>query len=300
MTHRPHILEAIERYAEGLMAPHEAAAFETRMAEDSAFAEAVESHLAARDAFRAALRRVMKTVVAADLREQVVAALRDEAEHSAGVFSREQGRRSGSWFDGPQRANLFAVAASLMLVAGAVVFGIFGPRITDRPRGNSDTPVTEVAERMNAVHQRCSAQGTCGAQEEPWRSIEEAQAFMTRRLRRPLVVPDLESAGFSFCAGGPSCVPGACEHGAQLLYCRLQPGSDACSWLSVFVAPVETPYLAFDPFGRTGPLQCGIDYSMVTPAGDSMHYWCDGVVTWFVKTDGDVDFDAIRTLFPGG
>jgi len=292
LPHPPHILDAIERYAEGSMDEAESAAFEARITDDPGFSAAVERHLAQRDAFRAALRRTMRADAPAELRGRVSAALRLE-------LAKEREVIRGHWLDGPRRANALAVAASLALVAGAVVFGIFGPRVSDRPRQVvADTPVTEVAERMSAVHQRCAAHGTCGAQQEPWRSAEEAQAYITRHLRRPLMVPNLEAAGFTFCCGGPSCVPGACEQGAQLLYCRVAPGSDECSWLSVFVAPVETPYLAFDPFGRTGPLQCGIDYSMVTPSGDSMYYWCDGVVTWFVKIDGEVSFDGLRPLFP--
>ena len=293
----PHAWDAIDRYAEGAMDADELAALEARMSEEPAFARAVEAHLAARERFRAALQRVMATEAPVGLHERVRDALRAEMDETPISIGPAQRR----WFDGPARANAMAVAASLMLVGGAVLFGIFGPRISDRPPiGSPDTPVTEVAERIGAVHQRCSAQRSCGGQDEPWRSAEEAQTYLTRRLRRPFLLPDLEAAGFSFCCGGPYCVPGACEEGAQLLYCRPDPDTGSCSWLSIFVAPVETPYLAFDPFGRTGPLQCGIDYSMPPGCGEAMHYWCDGTVTWFVKADDDIDFAQLRTLFPAG
>ncbi len=40
-----------------------------------------------------------------------------------------------SWFRGPTHANIFAVAASLAVVAGAVLFGIFGRTIDEWGRG---------------------------------------------------------------------------------------------------------------------------------------------------------------------
>lgn len=302
-----HILDAIDRYVDGSMSPGETAAFEARLADDPALAAAVERTLAEQKRLRVALKRVMTTLAPSGLRERVVAALHDESSHGA-----SDGAASGDgplytfgatqrWFDGPRRANAFAVAASLALVAGAIAFGVFGPRISDRPaRGSADTPVSEVAERMTAAYERCAAHGSCGAQAQPWKSAEEAQASLAALLGRPMIIPDLQSLGFNFCSGGPFCVPGACDRGGQLLYCRLDERGDQCAWMSVLVAPVETPYLAFDPFGRSGPLQCGVDYTLATASGGAMHYWCDGVSTWFVKTDVDVEFDSLRELFPAG
>lgn len=294
-----HILDAIDRYVDGSMPPGETAAFEGRMADDPTLAKAVERTLADRQQLCTALKRVMATSTPSGLRARVVAAL--DAEPLQSDESDTTPIHRARWFDGPRRANAFAVAASLALVAGAIAFGVFGPRISDRPsRGSADTPVSEVAERMTAAYDRCAAHGSCGAQGQPWTSAEEAGASLAALLGRPMIVPDLSALGFSFCSGGPFCVPGACDRGGHLLYCRLDERGEQCAWMSVLVAPVETPYLAFDPFGRSGPLQCGVDYSLPTSGGGAMHYWCDGVSTWFVKTDVNVDFEQLRELFPAG
>ncbi|HMN96498.1 MAG TPA: hypothetical protein PKC43_08770 [Phycisphaerales bacterium] len=302
----PDLIRTIDLYADGELSPAEAAAFEALLASEETLAHRVAAIVEARDMLRAAVGRVTASTAPEALRARVESAIAAEfVEAEVAEASRLQ-REAGAWASAePLRArrpagsrmSFGAVAASLALVGGAILFGIFGPRVAERPPLAANVSVIDVAARLMSEYAMCSAEGTCSAQDQPWRSREEAQVQLTRLLNRPIVVPDLEADGFTFCSGGPSCVPGSCERGAHLLYCRLDPASDRCQWLSVFLVPVETPYMAFDPFGRAGPLQCGIDYSLVTGSG-AMHYWCDGVVTWFVTPGDEIDFDEIRRAFP--
>ena len=59
----------------------------------------------------------------ADLPQQIRARLHI-AEPTGYAFTR--------WLREPRRANVFAVAASLFLVASAILFGILGPRLDDQ------------------------------------------------------------------------------------------------------------------------------------------------------------------------
>ncbi|MFO0873575.1 MAG: hypothetical protein U0575_06340 [Phycisphaerales bacterium] len=290
---------AIHRYIDGELSPAEMAAFEARLMGDADATARVEAALTAREHLRGALRRVMDAPAPVGLRARVADALGQYASRPpiAPSFERTAPR---SFWEGPRRANWLAVAASLLLVCGAVLFGMFGPRVAERTGRGGDTPVTEVAATLASESEYSNTHATCSAQDQPWRSPDEAERNLASLLRRPVTIPNLESAGFNFCCGGPCCVPGACDRGGQLLYCRPSEGGDGCRWLSIFVAPVETQYLAFDPFGRTGPLECGIHYSLMMPAGGEMHYWCDGHVTWFVRAAEGIDFDEVQELFPVG
>lgn len=306
----PDLLLLIDRYGDGELSPAETASFEARLAGDSVLASTVGAALDDRERFRIAVAHAMAgssgdvARAPSELRASVAEALAAEVVQERVSRLAANHRAAGLWSaatpTAPRfaRVNYGAVAASLALVAGAVIFGIFGPRVAERPPLPGNVSVAEVAARLMSEYAACSAAGTCSGQGQPWRSREEAQMELTRLLNRPVIVPDLEAAGFVFCSGGPSCVPGACERSAQLLYCRLDDSGDRCQWLSVHVVPVETPYLAYDPFGRSGPLQCGIDYSLITSTGGEMHYWCDGVLTWFVTPGSEIEFDALRRAFP--
>jgi len=296
----PELFHLIERYADGELGPAETAAFEARLAGDPALTAEVERRLGARETMRSAIARSMQVETPLDLRASVLATL----DQSRRPVSRRQGGdqlRPRSWWQGTRQANAFAVAASLLLVAGAVLFGIFGPRVVDRPGhgGGGDVPVTEVAETVVSEHESCAARGTCMAQDQPWRNLDAASEALSALIGHAVTAPNLDDAGYQFCCGGQSRVPGAGDRAGHLLYCRPDATGDNCSFLSIFVVPVETPYLAFDPFGRAGPLQCGIDYSLLTGATGEIHYWCDGVATWFVKPSDPTDFDLVRRLFPG-
>lgn len=306
------------RYLDGDLSPAEHAAFEASLEGDAVLAARVDTALAERDRLRIALRRAMASRTPAGLRERVLTSLHEETDatlafmpaaadastvaRSTSHASAGHAGRAMTWA-GPRRANWMAVAASLALVAGAVLLGVFGPRVPGRAPasgGPGNTPVTEVAKTMAVETASFGQHATCSTQDQPWRSLDEAERNLASLLRHPVSIPNLEKAGFNFCCGGPVCVPGACDRSGQLLYCRPSDSGEGCRWLSVFVAPVETRYLAFDPFGRTGPLECGINYSLSMPAGGEMHYWCDGHVTWFVNPADEVDFAEVRGLFPVG
>lgn len=299
-------IQDIERYADGELPASETAVLEAILQSDPELARRVERVLEERRKFRAALVRAVGTGAApASVRERVQGLLRTElaevpvaASAAAPPLRLVPARRRSAFLAGPARASWLAVAATLMLVAGSVLFGIFGPRIRDRmPVQSEDTPVSEFAAAVDHQHGESAALGTCTAQPQPWHDIEEASQALTMLLGRAVNAPDLSAAGYEFCCGGGCYMPGSGTRSAHLLYCLPAEG-EKCEFLSIFMAPVETPLTAVDSFGRAGRLECGVPYTVASPNGGEMAYWCDGSITWFVKSSGPTDLDVLRRLFP--
>jgi hypothetical protein len=249
-------------------------------------------------AFRSALGRVMGGTAPAALRAEISESLRHRwTSPDTAETVPSQRRGSLAFAPAPTRPNALAVAASLLLVAGAVLFGIFGPRIGTQVAASSATTVAEVAAVVVSEHAQCTVHDTCGLQSAPWRSLSEAGRELSKLLARSVTAPNLEEAGFSFCCGGQTTIPGAGPQSGHLLYCRHDGNS--CTWLSVFAAPVETRFIAADALGRTGPLDCTIHYyEFLAPGAGEVFYFCDGAVTWFVKPSDPTDFEIVRHFFP--
>lgn len=206
---------------------------------------------------------------------------RDRADAGGTSVGTAPTARRRGWFDGPRRANAFAVAASLLLVSGAVLFGIFGPRIAPRYGAVRDTLMTEVAEWIAAEHWRCVDEADYGRLKGRWRTVELAEENLTRAVGVPVCVPDLAQAGFEFMGAGPCRVPGASYQSGHLIYRRRSSRGD--DLLSVFVVPGTVPYMVVDQYGRMAPLVPGMDHT-IQEAGGEMMYWTDGVRTWFAES----------------
>ncbi len=151
----------------------------------------------------------------ADLAERVRHRLETaeaEAEPAGYSFAR--------WLQGPRRANVYAVAASLVLVAGAVLFGILGPQIDDHPTRAAAKQASEAAASIAEEHVvTASDGGQLPASMIAYTSPTEAQRLMERHLNVALAVFDLEDVGYEF-VGAMECNVPHCERGCHLLYRR--------------------------------------------------------------------------------
>ncbi|MEE9130786.1 MAG: hypothetical protein V3T84_12265 [Phycisphaerales bacterium] len=133
-----------------------------------------------------------------------------EAEPAGFSFAR--------WLQGPRRANVYAVAASLVLVAGAVLVGIFGPQIDDQPTrtGQAVEAATSVAgEHVDTALDN----GRMLDSMMPYDSLTEAEIVMARYLDARLTAFDLRGAGYEF-VGAMKCDVPHCERGCHFLYRR--------------------------------------------------------------------------------
>lgn len=138
-------------------------------------------------------------------------------------------------FSEQHRANVFAVAATLALVAGAVLFGIFGRPIDEVAPGGSADLVAEAALFASKEHDRCVSNKPVGVPELIDHSANEAQADLSHWLSVPLKVFDLTDLGYQFVSAGHCSMPWN-EPSGHLLYKSLKPVQRA-PMVSVFISP---------------------------------------------------------------
>lgn len=147
----------------------------------------------------------------ADLAERIQHRLEtDKAE----VEAEPAGFSFARWLQGPRRANVFAVAASLFVVAGAVLVGILGTPIDDQP-----TRVGQAVEAAASVAGEHVATTASDGAMITYSSLGEAQRLMEDHLDAALTVFDLGDAGYEF-VGAMECDVPHCERGCHFLYRR--------------------------------------------------------------------------------
>lgn len=144
-------------------------------------------------------------------------------------------RSSAPWFVGPPRANIFAVAATLAVIAGAVLFGIFG-RPIDSIRSARVEPVTEIAQFVSTEHRRCASDPDARGRKTKWTDPSACAAGLRDLLG--VDVPIFEVESYRFVGAGPCHVPGE-PVSAHLVYVRNDSGGDGhpSVMLSLFVVP---------------------------------------------------------------
>lgn len=135
------------------------------------------------------------------------------------------------------RPNVFAVAASLLLVAGAVLFGIYGKPIDQWRQGNiaGAAPITEISEFVTNEHDRMAYEPKARDAKCQFKKCPEACESFTADFEcgKKIPVLNLESAGYNFYGGGPCGVPHY-QKSAHFIYTRDLPGKSV-AMASVFV-----------------------------------------------------------------
>jgi len=159
-----------------------------------------------------------------------------------------------SWW-APQKANVFAVAASLALVAGAILFGIFGRPIDRIGPDPGRQLVNDTAQHVSAEHRRCAAATHSRDGKAVWKTVAEATRNLTLRLGADTSIVDLSDLGYQFVGAGPCRLPGHAAS-AHLIYASGTPGEDGCpdALLSIFVVADDGQFgggLDPAPFGWT-------------------------------------------------
>lgn len=164
------------------------------------------------------------------------------------------GTTSGAW-------SGLAVAASLALVAFAVLFGIYGPPLGDRGNPSLGTPLFELADVTRSVHDELvfdaihamgkdtpATDGTGPAEAGP--SIDEVSAAASRILGMTIRVPDLSATGFRALVPRATLVPGtpSGKSAANVVYVRGASGSR--EFLTLTLVPDDEQFIVYDEFGR--------------------------------------------------
>ena len=120
-----------------------------------------------------------------------------------------------AWWKAPLHANAFAVAATLVLVAGAVLFGIFGQTI-DEIRQPPPIDIAAAAAGVAAEHVVAVTRED-GPPVPRYRTTEDAGRELADSLGEAGCVYDLSDIGYTF-VGGDTCKVPLCKSGCHLIY----------------------------------------------------------------------------------
>lgn len=237
---------AVRQYVDGELGAEEAGLIEQAMAASPLLREQVQFEQRLRDHLGSVMQaevpsappglieRVRSELAGAEIAGPEVHVI-GQIEADVGASSSTTGRRRG-WML-PQRINVFAVAATLLLVAGVVLVSIFMPPIDQWRHDRTMASVTDVAEYVSGEHSRCAGDLLIAERKAHYRTAATAEAALHEYLQRPIRVFELDSAalGYRFIGGGECDLPAA-ERSCHLIYIRQRPGEPPAR-LSVFIEP---------------------------------------------------------------
>lgn len=283
MTAQPEHHDLIRAYADGELSAADAAAFEARLAN--------EPDLARRVAFERALRDRVSSVLgdspsAPDaLRGRIAAALASDTDETSLPPAQTDviGGDTNRGFWSRSRVNVFAVAACLALVGGAVLIGIFLPNIDQQQqRAAAAQLVQEAAALIATEHNLCADNADRRAAKLRFDDVDAAALGIATYLETPDddLVPDLSALDLTFIGAGPCKVPG--EHrSVHLMFKGLANGANADSMLSIYLTADAGQ---FD--GGADPMTIGEWYisDLRDAIGDPVWRTTDGDLVWFICT----------------
>ncbi len=241
MTDQWHNQSMIRQYVDGELSAEHTAEFERAMAERLDLQHAVE--------FERQLRQAVSSAMSSD---QAPAALHDavlrgldeaEAAGDSSVSSAEPAVAArisgGGVLSNPSRANLFAVAASLALVVGAIMFGLWVPQIDNW--GRTDSLAVSQLEVPSYFSQEHCASADMGGELGAglaFRDVASATIGLSEMLSRPVTIFDLTDVGYEFTYAAECKV---CEGDdrvtGRIMYERTT--AQGSVYASIFLVPVE-------------------------------------------------------------
>jgi hypothetical protein len=184
---------------------------------------------------------------------------------------------SGTLFQ--HRPSALPITLSLLLVAGAILFGIYGPQIAGRLSQAGGIPLVDMVDaasdmRLTAVME------TFRDRDAPDLDTEEARGLVLRYIGRNAAVRDLAPQGYHLKRVGPASPPGAKYRGAVIVYAG--EGERSGHWIVLFLAADEGQFISFDSLGRPRPLMPDMtlegELAQHTGGDATALVWSDGPV----------------------
>jgi len=247
MTDQWHNQSMIRQYVDGELSTEQTAEFERAMVERLDLQHAVE--------FERQLRRAVSSAMSTEaapaaLHDAVLRGLNEaedagdavsieaeaEAEAEAAVAGRIGG---GGLLSSPIRANFFAVAASLALVVGAIMFGLWVPQI-DNWSHQESMPVSQLEIPAYFSKEHCTSAAIGGRLDTApaFEDVASATIGLSGLLDRSVTIFDLSDIGYEFSYAAPCKV---CEADnrvtGRIMYKRTTP--TGAIYASIFLVPVE-------------------------------------------------------------
>lgn len=286
MTNPPTTKE-IRLYVDGELTPEESARLESLIEND----EALRQHVDFERKLKGHISDVITLqagTVPGTLASQIRAKL-DQADRTVvGSISPQPLTR---WIFGPSRANIFAIAATLMIVAGAVLFGIFGRSIDDiRPVPVADV-IADSALFVAGEHNRCVNDEARRVQKISITDPVAAYQFISNHLATmsvPLI--DLSDIGYEFVGAGQCNVPSA-ELSAHIMFRKKQSADGTSPMVSLFMVPDSGQFRFNGSFGDLHGVweECGGGL----PSDRRVLIATDGRIAFFLCCSDEGDLERI-------
>jgi hypothetical protein len=234
MSDRPST-RLIRLYCDCELTPEQAASLQRCLESETDYRREVVDQVEAERRLRQCVERVLKCSC-----ERAPAELRDSIKSSIALAGAEASRSDSNRrlnlaaiFSSPHRANALAVAATIALVVGAVLFGIFGRTIDQVPVAPPADLVATAAVFADQEHGPCSGDSRTLHDEANILTPSEAEADLQQWLGAPVRVFDLSELGYEFAGAGRCKMPVPAPSG-HLLY--IKPGSSQQrAMVSVFI-----------------------------------------------------------------
>ena len=181
--------------------------------------------------------------------------------------------------DQPRRWSGLPIAASLALVAFAVVFGIYGPPVVDRGAPSVGTPTWELADEVVDRFEASFLQRHDGE----IMSRADAAERLRELLPMAVDVPDLSAEGYEPAFVEPASLPAA-NRAAIVGYVSTQ--NDRLDYLGVAIVPDQEQYVVYSSFGRPKFLPAFELYPVETDLGQLFEphasVWSNGSVVFVI------------------
>lgn len=238
----------IRQFVDGELSPEHAAKLERMLRDHPELREDFEVH--------ARFERLLRKRVAAAMLAQAPEAPEGLAERVRAAWAAEQliaasavpkpalpvrkqvtaaGYKRQGLFANPYRANVLAVAATLLLITGAVLWGIFGRTIDDVATPSERDVLADLAMFVDEEHVRLAHSDRL----HDWlqyATFVDAQQQLSQWLGVPIGMFDLTDLGYSFAAGGTCNLPASTPAG-HLMYRKEMTNGERQPMVSLFVAP---------------------------------------------------------------
>jgi len=225
----------IRRYCDGEMTPAERAQFEQEYMNDAAEGEYLASQIRGERELKEAVSRTMADCPKApsQLRAAVLNSIASVPK-SEPVRARQNPLRL--IFSDSYRANVLAVAATLALIAGAVLYGIFGRSIDEVRQPGPTNMLSEAAVFADREHGNWTSGRAQQTGEMQELTPVQAEAYLSQWLDTPVHVFDLKPQGYEFVGAGQCGMPVPAKSG-HLIYRKVVEAGQRAPMLSVFLVP---------------------------------------------------------------
>lgn len=187
---------------------------------------------------------------------------------------------------------------ALLILLGAVLFGIYGPKIANRLTLLAGMPLGDVVAfvmdtRIQAIY-LCQQQ-----QDEPPLNTADKDEIISSILGRSFHLPDLTKAGYRLRKVSRASIPGAPFHSAELVYQSIP--AEIGHWLVLYLAADDDQYLSFDALGRarqfTPSLLLLEDIPMNSADQSLVMIWSDGSVLYLACVENEIEANKIQAIF---